>query len=176
MRQGHAGLRKHPRQIERAVVELEIGLAASLVRLDLQVGAVPAGSADATRLGRGRSGNRQGPHLGLHTEGLGGVERAVPACRHRLHRALRVELVQQAAQARAYWQAFGQVGQCGQVEPVGAELTPRHRVAGADLGQAGGLGLAPAHGKLAGRPILAGVAVGAGSKAQAAYRQLDATR
>ena len=174
MRQRQAGLLEHARQFERTVAELELGLAAGLVRTDHQVGAVPAGPADAARLWRGCGSNRQGPHLGLHAEGPGRVERAVPACGHRLHRAFGVELVQQAAQAGAYRQALGQVGERGQVESVGAELTAGHRVAGADLGQAGGLGLAPAHRQLAGRPIPTGVAVGTGGKAQAAHGQLDA--
>ena len=151
----HRGLLEHARQLDRAVGQPQLGLAAGLGGLQAQVGAAPAGPADATGLGRRRCGDRQAADLGPRAVGAGRVQRPVPAGGQAAHGALGVELVEQRAQALADRQALGQIGQRGQVQPVGAELAAGHRVAGAHLGQAHGLLLAPARRQLAGQPALA---------------------
>ena len=170
VRQQHTGRLENPRQLNRAIDQRQPGLAASFGRGDVQIGPTPARPANAAGLGRGRGGNRQALHFGAHTVVAGRIQRAVPLGLQGLHRALRIELHQQAPQAGAYGQAFAQFSEQGQVQAVGAEAAPGHRVTGVGLRQAAGLGLLPLCAQLAGGPALAL----AGGECQPLDAQLDA--
>ena len=162
MRQRHAGLLKHARQLDRAVGQHQVGPAAGFIGADdVEVGTAPAGPAKTTRIGRRCSGNRQALDAGPRLVVQRCVQRAVPARLQALHRAHRIQLAQQAAQAGTDGQALGQGGQRGQIQPVGADLTARHRVAGIGRADLQGLGLAPLQCQLAGcpgRPAIGGKA------------------
>ena len=164
----HAGFFKHAGQFEHAVMQLQLGLAAGLASHDVQVGATPAGPADAARLGRGGRGNGQALDLGLGLPGARRIQGPFPAGLQGAHGAVGVELAQQVPQAVADGQTFTQVGQQGQVEPVGAELAAGVEQGGQAGPHRGGAGcrrrgrgrrVFPQQGHLAGRP---GCAIGRG--------------
>ena len=133
--QRNARLLEHARKLERAVLDIQRGVATDRRGFQLDGGALQAGNAlhrlaTGPRRRRAR-GHRQAADARLHAPVLRRLERAVPArvdaLDQPLHRVLRQPLVH----GRRQRQALRDLGQRGQVELVAHQLAARRQAAGA---------------------------------------------
>ena len=152
---------EHPRQLDRAADQVQLGRATVLVRAECRAGIAQARAAHGIGFGGCARGQRQTAERSLDLVAHRCVERAVPLQAHVAQYALRFQLGQQPAQRIAQRQAGRHTRHQAEIQPLRAEVAAGRGLAGA---------LAERHAQVAAAPAQAV----AGEEPEALQRQRQA--